>query len=148
MKRVGLDTNIFMGIFLEEKEKLEPSLSILKLISEGTLGGVVGSISLIEVATLFFQKKENQKGRKAIGLIRDLPNTTIVDITADMTLNIAYMKVSEKLSIADAIVLSSAIELTSDVFLTYDNAFSKARNIQCMKPEDYLKILEKERLKK
>ena len=25
VKKVGLDTNIFMGIFLEEKGKLEPS---------------------------------------------------------------------------------------------------------------------------
>jgi hypothetical protein len=32
VKRVGLDSNVFIGIFLEEKEKAEPSLAILKLI--------------------------------------------------------------------------------------------------------------------
>lgn len=148
VKRVGLDTNIFMGIFLEEKEKLEPSLRILKLISNGILEGVVSSISLIEVATLFYQKKEASKGRKAVGFIRAFPNITIVDVTVDMALNIAETKVSGKLSLADAIVLSSAIELTSDAFLTYDNAFAKVKNIRCMKPEEYLKISEKEGLKK
>ncbi|MEK7290563.1 MAG: PIN domain-containing protein, partial [Planctomycetota bacterium] len=99
VKRVGLDTNIFIGIFLEEKEKLEPSLAILKLISEGVLEGVVSIISLIEVAILFCQKQENQKGRRAIEFIKALPNTIIVDITTDMVLDVATMKVSEKLSI-------------------------------------------------
>lgn len=144
VKRVGLDTNIFIGIFLEEKEKLEPSLAILKLICDGVLEGVISNISLIEVAILFYQKQENQKGRRAVEFIKALHNTMIVDITSDMALDIAVMKVSERLSIADAVVLSAATELSSDVFLTYDDDFAKVRKIRCMKPEDYLRKLEKE----
>ncbi|MBM4065188.1 MAG: type II toxin-antitoxin system VapC family toxin [Planctomycetes bacterium] len=138
VKRVGIDTNIFIGIFLEEKEKIEPSLAILKLISDGVLEGVVSVISLIEIAILFFQKNEMQKGRKAIEFIKALPNITIVDITSDMVLSIANTKISEKLSIADAVVLSATVKLSSDVFLTYDDDFAKVKKIQCMKPEDYL----------
>ncbi|HHT9135968.1 MAG TPA: type II toxin-antitoxin system VapC family toxin [Candidatus Wunengus sp. YC60] len=144
VKRAGIDTNIFIGIFLEEKNKLEPSLAILKLISEGVLEGVVSTISLIEIAILFYQKKEMQKGRRAIEFIRALPNIMIVDITTDMVLNIANTKISEKLSIADAVVLSASIKLSSDVFLTYDDDFAKVKKIQCMKPEDYLEKLEKD----
>jgi len=144
VKRVGLDTNIFIGIFLEEKEKLEPSLAILKLICDGVLEGVISNISLIEVAILFYQKQENQKGRRAVEFIKALLNTMIVDITSDMALDIAVMKVSERLSIADAVVLSAATALSSDVFLTYDDDFAKVRKIRCMKPEDYLKKLKKE----
>lgn len=144
VKRVGLDTNIFIGIFLEEKEKLEPFLAILKLICDGVLEGVISNISLIEVAILFYQKQENQKGRRAVEFIKALPNTMIVDITSDMALDIAVMKVSERLSIADAVVLSAATALSSDVFLTYDDDFAKVRKIRCMKPEDYLKKLKKE----
>ena len=55
MKKVGLDTNIFMGVFLEEKEKLEQSLAILNLISQGILEGIINVISLIEIAVLFYQ---------------------------------------------------------------------------------------------
>lgn len=141
MKRVGLDTNIFMGIFLEETEKLEPALAILKLITDGTLEGIVSSISLVEVATLFCQKNEDQKGEKTVGLIRGLPNTTIVDVTPDIAMDIARLKVTEKLSIADAAVLSAAVEMAADAFLTYDNDFAKVKKIRCMKPEDYLKTL-------
>ena len=144
VKRVGLDTNIFIGIFLEEKEKLEPSLAILKFICDGVLEGVISNISLIEVAILFYQKQENQKGRRAVEFIKALPNTMIVDITSDMALDIAVMKVSERLSIADAVVLSAATALSSDVFLTYDDDFAKVRKIRCMKPEDYLKKLKRE----
>lgn len=141
VKRVCLDTNIFMGVFLEETDKLEPSLRILNLISDGDLEGVVSSISLIEVATLFYQRGEKSKGMKAVALIRGLPNTTIVDVTADMAITIADTKVSEKLSIADATVLASALELSSDVFLTYDNDFAKVKSLRCIRPDDYLKTL-------
>lgn len=141
VRRVGLDTNIFMGIFLEEKDKLEPSLDILKLISDGTLEGVVSSISLVEIATLFCQKNEVQKGEKAIGLIRDLPNMTIVDVTPDIALHVAILKVSEKLSIADAAILSAAVQMEVDAFLTYDDDFAKVKKIRCMKSGDYLKTL-------
>ena len=143
MKRVGLDTNIFMGIFLEEKEKTEHSLAILQLLTDGTLEGVVSSISLVEIATLFCQKNEDQKGEKAVSLVRGLPNTTIVDVTPDIAMDIARLKVTEKLSIADAAVLSAAIEMAADAFLTYDNDFAKVKKLRCMKPEDYLKMLEK-----
>ena len=141
MKKVGLDTNIFMGVFLEEKEKLERSLAILNLISQGILEGIISVVSLIEIAVLFYQKNEEQKGRKAIGLIKALPNTTIVDITTDLALDIARLKVTEKISVADAAVLSAAIELSADVFLTYDSDFANVKQIRCLKPEDYLKTL-------
>ena len=65
VRRVCFDTNIFLGIFLEEKDKVAPSLQILQLLSNGDLEGVVSSISLIEIATLFYQKGETQKGKKA-----------------------------------------------------------------------------------
>ena len=69
MKKVGLDTNVFMGIFLEEKDKLESCRAVLQLISDGVLEGIVSVVSLIEVATLFRQKGEEQKGKKAVALI-------------------------------------------------------------------------------
>ena len=95
-------------------------------------------VSLIEVATLFCQKKEDQK---AVALINSLSNIALVDVTPGMDLNIASIKVSEKLSIADAIVLSAAMELSAEVFLTYDNDFAKVKTIKCIKPEEYLREL-------
>lgn len=144
VKRVGLDTNIFMAVFLDEEERLEPSLRILELVFDGVLDGIICSVSLIEIATLFYQEKKKQKGVKAVELIRGLPNATIVDVTADMAISIADTKVTENLSIADASILSSALELESDVFLTYDNDFATVKKVRCMKPEDYLKLLKEE----
>jgi predicted nucleic acid-binding protein len=54
---------------------------------------------------------------------------TIVDVTADMAINIAETKVKEKLSIADATVLISALELKTDAFLTYDKDFVKVKSM-------------------
>lgn len=139
VKRVGLDTNIFMGVFLEEADKLEASVRILTMTAEGTLEGVVSSISLVEIATLFGQKGETIKAREAVSLIRNRPNITIVDVTADMAMDIAETKVNEKLSIADAAVLTSATIMHSDAFLTYDSDFAGVKKIRCMTPQEYLK---------
>ncbi len=141
VNKIGLDTNIFMGIFPGEKDKIEQSLSVLALIHEGVLEGVVSCISLIEIATLFYQRKEEQKAKKAVSLIKSLPNTTIVDVTSDTALLISQIKVSEKLSIADATVLTAAIELSADAFLTFDEDFINIGCIPCMKPGDYIKLL-------
>ena len=66
------------------------------------------------MAALCYQRGENSKGTKAVEIIRGFPNMTIVDVTADMAVNIAETKVKEKLSIADATVLISALELKTD----------------------------------
>ncbi len=72
MKKVGLDTNVFMGIFLEEQDKIEPCQTVLQLICDGALEGVISVITLIEVATLFGQKDEEQKAKQAVVLINSL----------------------------------------------------------------------------
>jgi len=138
MRRIGLDTNVFMAVFLDESNRVEASATLLRLIMNGTIESVVGSITLVEIATLFMQRGEDQKARKALGLVRNLPNTTIVDLTPDMALNIAELKVSEKLSIADAAVLAAATELHADAFVTYDEDFKKVKRIPCMRPDTYL----------
>ena len=73
VKRVGLDTNIFIGIFLEEKEKLEPFLAILKLICDGVLEGVISNISLIEVAILFIRNRKTRKEEGRLNLLKPFP---------------------------------------------------------------------------
>jgi predicted nucleic acid-binding protein len=47
MKRIGLDTNVFMASFLDEANRDEPAIAVLRLIKNGMLEGVVGGITLV-----------------------------------------------------------------------------------------------------
>ncbi|MBI5789103.1 MAG: putative toxin-antitoxin system toxin component, PIN family [Candidatus Schekmanbacteria bacterium] len=138
MKRIGLDTNIFMSVFLEEKGKLEACLAILQNIHDGILEGIISVITLVEIAVLFYQKNEYLKAKKALSLINSLSNIAIIDITPHLALKIAAIKTSDKLSVADAIILATAVHASAEAFLTYDHDFAKVKTIRCIKPEDYL----------
>jgi predicted nucleic acid-binding protein len=140
MRKVGLDTNFFMAIFLAEEDKIDSSAEIMEMITNGDLIGIVSTITLIEIATLFCQRQEPQKAKKAVELVTSLPNTIFVDVSKEMSLVSAELKVSEKLSIADAIILSAAIELSADIFLTFDSDFDKVARIKCITPQEFLRV--------
>ncbi len=127
-----------MAIFLREEEKLESSLKVLEMLTSGSISAIVSVITLVEIATLFSQKQENVKAQKALELIVSLQNTLFVNVTAHSAMVIAGIKVSEKLAIADASILAAALEMSADVFLTFDSDFKKVKQINCMTPDEFL----------
>jgi predicted nucleic acid-binding protein len=138
MKKIGLDTNFFMAIFLQEEEKLDASARVLEMIADGVFTAIVSTITLVEIATLFCQKQEIERAKKAVEVVASMQNTIFVDITTEIALPVAKIKVSEKLSIADAMILAAAVEMSADAFLTFDADFKKVKKISCMTPDEYL----------
>jgi len=138
MKKIGLDTNFFMAVFLQEDEKLDAAARVLEMIADGILTAIVSAITLVEIATLFCQKSEIERGQKAVELIASMQNTIFVDVTTEIAFRVARLKVSEKLSMADAIILAAAVELSADAFLTFDSDFKKVKKMACMTPDEYL----------
>jgi predicted nucleic acid-binding protein len=138
MKKIGLDTNFFMAIFLQEEERLDSSSRVLQMIADGVLTAIVSAITLVEIATLFCQKKEIERAKKAVELVSSMQNTIFVDITTEAAFLVANIKVSEKLSIADAITLAAAVEMSADAFLTFDSGFKNVKKMACMTPDEYL----------
>ena len=138
MKKIGLDTNFFMAVFLKEDEKIEASATVLEMIADGILTAIVSTITLVEIATLFCQKQEFERAKKAVELVTSMQNTIFVDVTAEIAYRVAQIKVTEKLSLADAIILAAAVEMSADAFLTFDSDFKKVKEIACMTPDEYL----------
>jgi predicted nucleic acid-binding protein len=95
MKKIGLDTNFFMAIFLQEEEKLDASARVLRMIAYGVLTAIVSTITLVEIATLFCQKQELERAKKAIEVVGSMQNTIFVDITTEIALPVANIKVSK-----------------------------------------------------
>jgi predicted nucleic acid-binding protein len=108
------------------------------MIADGVFTAIVSTITLVEIATLFCQKQEIERAKKAVEVVASMQNTIFVDITTEIALPVAKIKVSEKLSIADAMILAAAVEMSADAFLTFDADFKKVKKISCMTPDEYL----------
>jgi|APCry1669188970_1035186.scaffolds.fasta_scaffold30780_4 predicted nucleic acid-binding protein len=91
--KIGLDTNFFMAIFLQEEGKLDASARVLWMIADGVLTAIVSTITLVEIATLFCQKQELERAKKAIEVVVSMQNTIFVDITTEIALPVANIKV-------------------------------------------------------
>ncbi len=91
--KIGLDTNFFMVIFLQEEGKLDASARVLWMIADGVLTAIVSTITLVEIATLFCQKQELERAKKAIEVVVSMQNTIFVDITTEIALPVANIKV-------------------------------------------------------
>jgi len=91
--KIGLDTNFFMVIFLQEEGKLDASARVLWMIADGVLTAIVSTITLVEIATLFCQKQELERAKKAIEVVVSMQNTIFMDITTEIALPVANIKV-------------------------------------------------------
>lgn len=58
IKIAGIDTNIFMNILRKEKDYYESSFNLIKQVEEGEILGVISSLTIAEIAVLFFQKNK------------------------------------------------------------------------------------------
>lgn len=132
---IGLDTNIFMNV-LREESGTESSAILLEQMESGNVIGVVSTLVLAEIATLFYREGDFEGGKRAIELLEDFPNLMRVDLTSDVVDSCAKLKVKYKLSLADAIVLNAALVLSADVFVTKDPDFDSVDVIPIKRPED------------
>lgn len=139
MKKIGLDTNFFMAVFLQEEEKIDTSARVLEMVAAGVVTAIVSTITLIEIATLFCQQQEIDRAKKAVELVTSMQNTIFVDVTAEIAFRVANIKVEERLSMADAVILAAAVEMSADAFLTFDSDFKKVKMMACMTPDEYLR---------
>ncbi len=132
---IGLDTNIFLNV-LKEESGMESSAMLLEHIESGKVLGVTSTLVLAEIVTLFYREGDYVGGKRVLDLLKDFPNLTLVDLTSDIVDSCAKLKVTYKLSLADAIVLDAALELHADVFVTRDPDFDSVDAIPIKRPED------------
>ena len=82
---------------------------------------------------------EFEKGKKAINLIKEMPNLSIVDFTTDLAEKSAKIKTRFKVSLVDAIIVVSAISLSANCLVTRDSDFNVMNNfISIKRPEDII----------
>ena len=104
------DTNVLLGFFNNEPEKVESCTAFFQF--------------------LFTKRK----------FIESLPLFSIAEFRNGWILRTAALKKTNRLAIADAIILSTAIETRCSYLITFDTDFMSSGEIQILTPQKFLEL--------
>ncbi|MEM3595193.1 MAG: PIN domain-containing protein, partial [Candidatus Bathyarchaeia archaeon] len=91
----------------EEKEFLDSSEKLLKMVTYGKIEGLASCIALMEIKWALYEKGELGKADKAVSLIEELVN--IIPVDKETAKEAIEIKIRKKLELLDSIHVTTAI---------------------------------------
>ncbi|MDD5106641.1 MAG: type II toxin-antitoxin system VapC family toxin [Desulfuromonadaceae bacterium] len=101
---------------------------------------VVATITLLELAAILTTADQSVVAERIVKFIESLPLFSIVEFRNGWILRTAALKKANQLAIADAIILSTAIETRCSYLITFDADFKSVRQIQVLTPQKFLEL--------
>jgi len=135
MERILLDSHVFLD-YLLRSEKEKHAKEVIGRISAGSAEGVVSAIALAEVKYKIHKIMGHDKAETAMFLIKELPNTIIVSVDANIAesaadLRFKYYKNKEReLSYADSIHIATALASGCTLIVSGDPDFEGIEEIK------------------
>jgi predicted nucleic acid-binding protein len=116
--------------FLEAHPKLS---KIFKPLFErhavGELHFAVTTVTIAEVLTGPLQSTNEALAERFLAI---LESWQVVDLTAQIAVSAARLRVSLRLKLADAVQAASAIAINADALVTYDRDFSRVTSLRVL----------------
>ena len=137
---VCIDTNVLLGFFNNEPEKVESCTALFQLLFTKRIKSVVATITLLELASILTSTDQSAEAEQIINSIESLPLFSIVEFCNGWIMRTAALKKANRLAIADAIILSTAIETRCSYLLTFDTDFKSVGEIQVLTPQKFLEL--------
>lgn len=139
MKKLYLDTNIFLNVLFQEDGFFETSYRLLQSIEAGKYEGMTSLLTFMEIhRVLQKQKKSEEHIKKALHRIRETPLNVV--IPTEVEIISAYEMVQKfKLDPMDAMHVAIYAE-AADGFVTRDEKVLKVigAHFDAGTPEDFL----------
>lgn len=136
-KKIGLDTNLFIYAFEQNKNYGEKAKTILNEIKDGNIKAISSIITLTEILTKPLHERNEVLKKQYKLLLTHFPNLTIVPIDAEIAERAAYLRVKYGLKTADALILSSAIQSSATLFITNDQRLTQVTEISTLSIGDF-----------
>lgn len=137
---VCIDTNVLLGFFNNEPDKVESCTAFFQLLFTKRIKSVVSTITLLELAAIFTAANQYAEAERIINSIESLPLFSIAEFRNGWILRTAALKKANRLAIADAIIVSTAIETRCSYLITFDTDFSRVGEIQVLTPQKFLEL--------
>lgn len=137
-KRVYLDTNVFIYA-VEPTESMQPLFEkvtrLFELALNQQLIAMTSELSLAEVLVGAY-KTSSALVKIYEGLLRNRPELAVYAIDRDVLRHVARLRSQQKISLADAIHLSTALIHQADIFISHDKRISSPVNMLKFTLED------------
>ncbi len=135
---VCIDTNVLLGFFNNEPDKVESCTAFFQLLFTKRIKSVVATITLLELAAILTAADQSAEAERIVKSIESLPLFSIAEFRNGWILRTAALKKASRLAIADAIILSTAIESRCSHLVTFDKDFMSVGEIQIVTPQKFL----------
>ena len=137
---VCIDTNVLLGFFNEEPDKVESCTAFFQFLFTRRLKSVIASITLLELAAILTASDHYSEAERIISSIESLPHFSIAEFRYEWVLRTAALKKANRLAIADAIIASTAIETRCSYLITFDADFRNFGDIIVLTPQKFLEL--------
>lgn len=125
IRKISLDTSVFLAAGDARDPRQECALWLLRAIGEGRLSC---TISVLGASELLVRALEGGAEPATVlqGLLRTYPNIEVAPLTLDSAVLIAAVRARTRLRAPDACVVATAIDARVDGLVHGDRDFSKA----------------------
>jgi len=137
---VCIDTNVLLGFFNDEPDKVESCNAFFQLLFTRRIKSVVSTITLLELAAILTAADKYAEAERIVSSIQSLPNFSVADFKTGWVLRTAALKKANRLAIADAIIVSTAIETRCSYLITFDADFKCVEEIPALTPQKFLEL--------
>lgn len=132
VKKVALDTNIFIYVFEQSPEFGEKSKGILEQVEEGNFSAIASSISLTEILVKPIREGNISMEKQYKLLFTHFPNLSIVPVDNSVAERAAYLRGKYGIKTPDALIVASAIMEEAELFITNDERLVQIKEIRCI----------------
>ena len=129
---VGLDSNLLIYL-LEDAGRLgEQAGGVLDAIAAGDATGVLATLAIAEVCSGPARAGDAALVERVADYLGSLENTRLVTLTADVAVDVAALRGSDQVALADAIHLSSARSAGATAFVTNDRRIRSVPKLEVL----------------
>jgi predicted nucleic acid-binding protein len=132
IKKISLDTNMFIYVFEQHPEFGEKAKAILEEVENGVISAVASAVSLTEILVKPIREGNLNLEKQYKLLFTHFPNLSIIPIDNSIAERAAYLRGIYGLKTPDALIVASAIAAGAELFITNDLRLEQVREIKCV----------------
>lgn len=138
---IGLDTSIFIYHFEANPQYLPLTQEILHHVEAGQCGGVVSTVTLMELTVHPWRINRADIARQYEVLLVNFPNLQVVDVSREIARQAAQLRATYNVRPADAIQVATAMVSQGTVWVSNDKKLKRLETeIEVIILEDYLGV--------
>ena len=133
--KVLVDTGIFVNVLNDEPDA-ESSARLLEKIHNHKIHGVISTITLSEIFSIFYRISERKTIKAKIYVETIMGSKSIIPVFKTVAELAGKIKASHKLSLGDALIISTAILAGCDYVITRDPEIETVHMIETRRPDE------------